>query len=58
MDYTKLPNYEAAVGKYTDAVANGADEKNNKNYLHSLWKSWVLKLLKNLLIKQTKKLTL
>ncbi|MDG4982056.1 hypothetical protein OGZ39_10400 [Lactococcus lactis] len=27
MDYTKLPNYEAAVGKYTDAVANGADEK-------------------------------
>lgn len=27
MDYTKLPNYTAAVGKYTDAVANGADEK-------------------------------
>ena len=26
MDYTKLPNYTAAVGKYTDAVANGADE--------------------------------
>lgn len=27
MDYTKLPNYAASVEKYTDAVANGADEK-------------------------------
>ncbi|MCT3093010.1 phage major capsid protein [Lactococcus lactis] len=27
MDYTKLPNYTAAVEKYTNAVANNADEK-------------------------------
>lgn len=27
MDYTKLPNYKAAVEKYTSAVSEGADEK-------------------------------
>lgn len=58
MDYTKLPNYEAAVGKYTDAVAKGADEKEQQKLFAQLWKLWALKLLKNLLIKQTKKSTL
>lgn len=26
MDYTKLPNYKAAVEKYTNVVKEGADE--------------------------------
>lgn len=47
MDYTKLPNYKAAVEKYTNAVKNGADEAEQSNAFNKMMNTLGSELMEN-----------
>ncbi|MFD2254334.1 phage major capsid protein [Lactococcus formosensis] len=47
MDYTKLPNYKAAVEKYTNAVKDGADEAEQSDAFNKMMNTLGSELMEN-----------